>query len=365
MTANDAARFGSSYESSLLAILDNDFQNLGEGPADTTSFKAQETTPPIDPVTTYRGRFMAGKELEYKATEEAYQILYGSPSNHHLMGIRECRRYAKFSREKTTGDVRIMTDSCRDRWCPMCAEQKAKYAKDSAEIYIKSMKVPRFLTLTLRNNDNGLAEQIDFLQGSFRRIRQRAYWKKNVTGGIWFLQVKRGHNSGCWHPHLHILLDGNYMEQGKLSDLWELVTFGSPVIDIRKIHDPESAASYVSRYTARPAALADMSVEDRLVVIKALFGKRLSGTFGTGKTVTLTPPKIDDGTEWQDIGNYNDIVRDAERDPHARAIIDAWSENYPLTEDQFEKYAGHPVRYEVPDYVNKKPVQYLLDFYNT
>jgi hypothetical protein len=366
MTANANARFGDQYDQ-LSEIL-NEIEDIDhfESSVVTSLVQTPETTSPFPADGTYRGRFMVGKEKEYAATEEAYSEMYKSPSNQHLYGIRNCRSYATLQRDAVSGDVKVFGDSCRDRWCPMCAGQKAAFARDSTKEYIQSLKAPRFLTLTLRHNENGLKEQITFLQHAFGRLRARAYWKKNVTGGIWFLQVKRGKNSGCWHPHLHILLDGNYLEQGRVSALWELVTFGSPVIDIRRLHDIDAAAQYVSRYTARPAALADMPLDDRIEVINALFRKRLCGTFGTGKSVTLTPPKIESDGDFDYIGHYDDIARKATTDPAAKEIMIAYNTYQPLTEKVFEDFTGHPIGF-VSTMGPPKPKnpQLLLDFYNT
>ena len=365
MTANGSSRFGDEYSDMLEEL--SGIDTFNEKPADspTSLLEPQETSQSNSDKVSYRGRFMAGKEKEFAATRAAYVEMYQSPSNNHVMGITDCRKFAHFARDKSTGDVKVFADACRDRWCPMCAGQKAAYAKDQTEIYTKSLEAPRFLTLTLRNNESALKTQISFLQDCFRKIRCRAYWKKNVTGGIWFLQVKRGKDSGCWHPHFHILLDGNYMEQQKLSDLWKLVTFGSPVIDIRRIHNVEAAAKYVARYTARPAALADMPMADRIEVIKALHGKRLCGTFGNAKTVTLTPPKIEDGSEWQKIGYYDQVIREAATKPAARAVLDAFFQYEPLSEVAFENYTGFKVNPEIIPIPVYKPKQMIMDFYNT
>ena len=322
-----------------------------------------ETTSPNGSDDTYRGRFMAGKESEYQASLEAYQAIYENPSNNHIEGMSNCRKFAIFAREKITGEIKVMSSACNDRWCPMCAAAKASYAKESTEEYIKSMSEPRFLTLTLRHNVESLSSQLEFLTDSFKRIRQRAYWKRNVTGGIWFLQIKRGSGDGCWHPHLHILIDGKYMEQHRLSELWELVTFGSPVVDIRRIYDPVATAQYVARYTARPAKMADMPLADRIEVIESLKGKRLCGTFGNAKGVKLTPPKIKDGSDWQDIGYYDNIVKRAANEPLARTILFCYNTNRPLSEEQYEKFTGHPVSTIIEVLVKPPETQLWLEFY--
>lgn len=388
MTANNEHRFGNAWPDDEIAMSPQEIQKAadallaaesylmsGEEQSLVETFNLENLDPKLDtPETTstfsakhtYRGRFMAGKEQEYEVTLAAYRIIYPVDHNSHVQALEGCRTYASLRRESATGDLKVFGDSCRDRWCPMCAGQKMAYAKDQCEIYLRSLKKPRFLTLTLRHNESDLKTQISYLQESFARLRSRAYWKKNVTGGIWFLQVKRGKNSGLWHPHFHILLDGNYMERGKLSQLWDLVTYGSPIIDIQQISDIDDAAKYVARYVSRPAWLSDMPEDDRVEVIEALFRKRLSGTFGTGKTVTLTPPKIESDDNWEYIGHYDDIAQRAEYSETAKAIMVAYNTYQPLSEKVFEDFTGHaPGDLSVFEPPPPKAKQLLLDFYNS
>lgn len=396
MTANNEHRFGPAFTNELDLSDDATFHLIGDIPnsetllgpfeLDDEEFKTRmlaeviatgrvndsdlstlldppDTTSPNCDKHGYRGRFMRGKEEEYAATIEAYRALAEGPSDNHVSALSHCREYASFKREDSSGEVKVFASSCHDRWCPMCAGQKASFAKEQTQMYIESLKAPRFLTLTLRNNTNDLKTQIEFLTESFRTLRQRAFWKKRVTGGIWFLQVKRGKNSGCWHPHLHMLIDGSSLEQARLSELWEQVTFGSPVIDIRRVHDIEEVAKYVARYCARPAMLKNMPLIDRVEVISSLFRKRLSGTFGTGKTVTLTPPKIKAEGEWAEIGYYDEVMKEAKTNPKAKAILRAYFNDEVLTEKQFESYTGRPVHAPVIDCGLRAEIQPYLDFY--
>ena len=333
-----------------------------------------ETTSTDNAKLTFRGRFMQGKVEEYKATVSAYEEIYGTERYQHhddygpcrprkIEALENCRTLATMQREKKSGELTVFGSACHDRWCPMCAAQKADYATEQTQDYIDTLKAPRFLTLTLRHDKKTLKEQIDFLQDSFRRLRQRVFWKNHVTGGIWFLQIKRGKNSGCWHPHLHILLDGAYLEQGKLSELWEQITYGSPVVDIRRIHNKKAAAQYVARYVARPAVLKDMSMPDRVEVIKALHGKRLCGTFGTAKAITLTPPKETPDGEWEEISYYDTILHQAKTNEHAAKILQKYWANEPLPEKDYILYLESIGRYIKPKEIPKKPHQYTLDFY--
>ena len=364
MTANGVARFGvdltddtmSDEEKVLCLELNRKFE--------TPLLETPETTAANAFKMTYRGRFMAGKEEEYEATLEAYHNCTALKSENHIKALKECRTYASLRRDFATGDVMVFGDSCRNRWCPMCSGQKAAYAKDQTKLYIESLKSPKMLTLTLRHNVNDLKSQIEFLQERFRSLRSRAYWRRNVFGGIWFLQVKRGKNSGCWHPHLHILLDGNRMEHGTLSDLWNQVTYGSPILDIRYLRDQEAAVDYVARYTSRPAMLKESPLADRVEIIEALFGKRLCGTFGNAKAVTLTPPKVEATGEWDYIGHYDDIVVRSSYCPLSKAILIAYNTGEALSDKVYIEFTGHdpgPIVHEIkPPKVDR---QLWLDFY--
>ena len=325
----------------------------------------QETTSPNAIKPTYRAQYLQSCQGEYDATCEAYEQIYPHPSDGPRYALDGCREHAFFAMDRVSGNVKVMTDACRQRWCPMCANQKAAFARHSCQAWMESLESPRFLTLTLKHCEDSLLSQVQFLQDCFRRIRMRAYWKKRVFGGIWFLQVHRSASDGCWHPHFHILLEGVYMEQGQISDLWDLVSYGSPVIDIRRIHDPASSAKYVARYSARPAKFAGMSIDDRVEMITALKGKRLSGTFGTAKCVTLTPPKIENDADWIHIGYYDKVVKDAANNPSASLVLQSWRHDAPLSEDEFFEYTGHYFDKVVLKQPSFKPVQYMLDFYDT
>lgn len=365
MTANGTARFGDDWPDVPTPIAQQINQELAYLRDSEPLLEPQETTPRNISDWSYRARFLAGKEKEMDSVIDAYTEIYGTACNAHGQALQDCRKYAKFAREKTSGEVKVFTDSCRDRWCPMCASQKAHYAKDSTKMYLQTLERPKFLTLTLRNNENDLKTQVEFLQDSFRTLRQRAYWKKNVRGGMWYLELKRGQNSEQWHPHLHILLDGNYMEQGELSELWEQVTYGSPILWIVEVSDQERAAEYVSKYSSKPARLEGMPLHDRVEIIEAMFRKRLCGTFGNAKTFTLTPPKVELDGEWQTIGYHDEVVQKAEKDPAAKAILIAYNVGTSLTEEQYEAYTGEPVWVEYVEYIPKKDPQLWLDFYNT
>ena len=363
MTFNAEARFGNAWQDGNTPEI-NIPRNFLNEPQDSAPLLEPPETTAIDySKLSYRERFMAGKWQEYLATEEAYKEIYGSPSNGHLYGIRHCRKFATFASNADTAEVKVMASSCRDRWCPMCAAEKASFANKQTLAYLQGLRKPRFLTLTLKHSELDLAEQLQFLQECFRKLRSRVYWKAKIKGGIWFLQVHRSESDGLWHPHLHIVIDGYYVEQAVLSDLWKLVTYGSLVLDIRRIHDAESTAQYVSRYASRPARLEHMPLADRVEMIESLHGKRLCGTFGTAKCVTLTPPKVERDGEWQEVGFYDEINKKAASNPDYKAVLEAYHLEQPLSDEIFNRITGVGSRAFCSNYDDTRQVQLYLDFF--
>jgi plasmid rolling circle replication initiator protein Rep len=71
-----------------------------------------------------------------------------------------------------------------------------------------------------------------------------------VVGAVWSYEVKRGQNSGEWHPHLHMIaLAEQQPSQERLSREWHQITGDSFVVDVRPIvGDPAEGFLEVFKY---------------------------------------------------------------------------------------------------------------------
>jgi len=154
--------------------------------------------------------------------------------------------------------------------------------------------------------------------------------QSKCRGGIWFFQIKRSTDGSQWHPHLHILIDSNYIPKLELSKTWEQSSRGSKIIDIRQIHSAKKAADYVARYAAAPCRLVDYSAEDSVTIAKALHGLRIVGKFGSAKDVQLSPQKPNDADCWEKIADYTHVVLSRHYDDKSAKIWKAWQDNSPL-----------------------------------
>lgn len=205
------------------------------------------------------------------------------------------------------GDLFLRCNKCHDRLCPSCAAHRRRALVAAVTHHIASRRERvRFITLTLKCQPVPLADQLDRLLASFRRLRQRAFWKNACTGGAFFVEVKLGENSHAWHAHLHILVEGSFIDQYKLGEEWHAVTGDSFIVDVRKVVEDARVASYVAKYATKPIAgnvLRSQPHLDEAVI--ALKGRRLVQCFGTWKTLALDT--VEEAGPCQLLGRVDDL----------------------------------------------------------
>jgi len=246
--------------------------------------------------------------------------------------FRACRTMAWCVREVEAEMIRVHSNSCRLRWCPVCAEARANIIARSCREFFEKQSSVRFLTLTQKRSDLPLKEQVARIKKSFAKFRRCSGWRKYVTGCVWFLQIKPSCGGKWWHIHLHILLTGSYIPQDWLSEKWLEVTGDSKIVDIRFVDELDSALRDVVRYAGRPANLLDVSPEYRLELVHATDKIRVCGTTGICKAVSLRPPKFNKGdSRYENLGRYSTIQRlAATGDERARDILRAVRDKTPL-----------------------------------
>lgn len=226
--------------------------------------------------------------------------------------------------ESTTnpGQYRVASDKCHDRFCLMCGNERSRIIAANVIARLRG-KPARFLTLTLRSRQEPLADTITRLYKSFARLRQRRLWKRSVTGGVAFLEVKRSNDCNHWHVHLHALLQGKYLNSRELSRTWKQITTDSYIVDIRIVRDESAATRYVAKYASKPLDPTATRQHHALTeAIIALRGRRLCLTFGTWRGVVLT--ESTDTDEWEAVAPLSELLqRAAAGDGSARKILNA------------------------------------------
>lgn len=267
---------------------------------------------------------------QYLAAERVYDYLDANKDRSRVDRLHSCRRTAWFVRNSDTGEVRVAANSCHLRWCPVCANSRRNYITHDVTDWIGNARRPKFLTLTLRHSEQPLFFQIRRLYKSFIKLRRRKFFTKAVPGGIWFFQVKKSESDNLWHPHLHCLIYGDYMPIKHLKRLWYKATGDSEIVDIRPINDPRGAAADVARYASSPGTLIGLSLDDSCELVDAMDGRRICGAWGTGRAVSLRPPKIKDKQKWVNIGSWPAVAAQRGYIRNADLIWYAWRHNAKL-----------------------------------
>jgi len=229
--------------------------------------------------------------------EQSLELVFERHSMSLLERWRRCRTMAWHIFYPETGLIKIQSNSCRLRFCPMCGDARVSIIAHSCSEFFQKQSFVRFLTLTLKHSDLSLAEQIRRMKKCYIKLSRRVGWKKYVTGSVAFLHVKWNENTG-WHVHLHILLTGSYLPQKWLSEEWFKVTGDSLVVHVQAAHSDKELGQAIkdfTRYAGCPANLLKIPAEYQVETIRAFEGIRVCWATGICRDVSLSPPKYKEG----------------------------------------------------------------------
>jgi len=198
------------------------------------------------------------------------------------------------------GTARVTAARCRDRLCPLCASRRSREAAERTKHAVQAMDSPRHIVLTAPAVPRTLAEQLTGLRAAMRSLRRSREWRDHVRGGVYTWEITLNRRTGLWHPHIHMLVDGNYWPQRAIADRWREALRTSQcwahmgpddpcVVWISAVRSRESTARYISKYVAKPSDLRDWPTWAIHEYASATHGLRLISTFGTLHGQTLDP----------------------------------------------------------------------------
>jgi hypothetical protein len=178
---------------------------------------------------------------------------------------------------------RLRASYCHCRHCEPCMKAKASLLAANLKEKLEE-NAPwryRFITLTLRSTPTPLTDQIKRLYQSYKKLRATKLWKNSQTGGAAMLEVKWHAATRTWHPHLHIVSEGTYLNSRDLSQTWHEITGDSYIVDIRRLQHAKDAAFYVAKYVSK--GTNNEVWDDQQAAIEwicAMRGVRTAATFG-------------------------------------------------------------------------------------
>ena len=286
---------------------------------------------------TYRGYLLKPRIESYTRALEIYAKVDGSYGGKFSSRLQACRKYASFVQSSITNKLRVQSSRCKLRWCPICRDVSRMIVTTAVEGWLKLQAYPKMLTFTLKHSDDPLDDQITRLYKCFAKLRQRAFFKRLVTGGVWFFQLKYNHQDEQWHPHIHCLVAGLYIPQGELKTLWHKITGDSYVVDVRPVVDLDACANEVARYATSPADITAVNLDCALEIFYATKHRRICGSWGSAKKLVLKPTTLEDTGEWTKVADFYYINTRKDSDPKVQTFWKCFKRGVPYEGPQLQK----------------------------
>lgn len=225
-------------------------------------------------------------------------IVASSLSDQVKARILECGTECYVETSPSTGDFRLRGKRCGSRACPLCRVRYAHKKQEEMDAALASIAKNRakLFTLTMLHTFAPLKTQVENLWKSFERLRHRSIWKQAVAGAIAVLEVTFNEEKSQWHPHLHVIVDGLYIGQGFLTQVWRKTSGGSTQTDVRAIRNTARTASYLTTYLMKAPTLPTTKGLGLLIEwVEATVGMRCVRKYGSLRSVEpqMDPDRYD------------------------------------------------------------------------
>lgn len=200
-------------------------------------------------------------------------------------------------RKRADGTPSLCLARCKDRLCPLCSKMRGRECSTKVATVIRRMNAPRFLTLTVRNGNGDLGAQVTRLAECFKDFRRRESWKQHVRGGVYSIEVTFNTKDQTWHPHVHIVYDGQWWQQSHIAKEWLAVTSDSKIVHVAAVHDAERTGRYIAAYVNTPPDIHTWPPDRIREYAIAMHGRRVIHTFGTAHGRVVDADLKDEPTE--------------------------------------------------------------------
>lgn len=223
--------------------------------------------------------------------------------------LSNCADFLIFKRYLTVDEVRLhAANFCKKHLlCPFCAMRRGtKYLqayKDKLDVVLQeNPKIRAYMvTLTVKDGES-LQERFAHLRAALKKYRkqrqnalngQRRVEFAKALGGVHSIEIKRGKNSGLWHPHVHMIwLCQEVPNASQLSREWLELTGDSYIVDVREFYGDSVVDGFleVFKYALK---FSDMPLADNWEAYQLLKEKRLVDNFGLLRGVKV-PEELTD-----------------------------------------------------------------------
>lgn len=292
----------------------------------------------------------------YELQGELVEVLQQTEHHSHLVSkVEACHKSFRHKRCDQSHDWAKPFNSCSVRVCPHCAHRRGEILGARFQAYAMTKDNLRYVVLSERNTKT-YAEGRELLLASWHSLRRSVGWKRKVKGCIVAEEVTYNAKEKTWHPHLNILIEGDFFPHEELRMAWFRASEGrGEIVWITKAN--EGTVFELIKYVAKVTDLLDHPevLDEFLTAIK---GRRLLRTYGVCRNIPTADESCpEDGSEqcpdcgskcFVDLGfvRADQISFDFEKGAlrvrrEAREVDDALRRTLDFAPDFFER-ATHP-----------------------
>jgi hypothetical protein len=191
--------------------------------------------------------------------------------------LENCHSYYTVAVCGDCGQVRRFPNRCDQFFCPECNHHLTADRTSQVEWWVKTIRQPKHVCLTIKNVPDITPLHIDELRGFFTKLRHRRF-ARNWKGGFYSLQVT--HNKKGWHLHIHAVVEAQWIDHAGLNDAWASITRGAGKITAVRDCRAKGYLRKVTGYVARGSDLSKWPAQTIAECINAFRGRRTFGVFG-------------------------------------------------------------------------------------
>lgn len=215
----------------------------------------------------------------YELQTELVETLQATENHRHLAPrVGRCHRSFRHWRCENNHDWAEAENSCSVRVCPHCSRRRSLILAGRMQTFLVGRTGLRYAVLAERNSEN-LKEGIKSLWAAWTRIRRSVKWKRKVKGCIVALEVTRNREANTWHPHLNVLMEGEYFPFEELRQAWFEATKGEGQTSFIRAADEGTVHELIKYVTKISDLVGDAPALDTF--LGAVARSRLIRTYGT------------------------------------------------------------------------------------
>ncbi len=224
-----------------------------------------------------------GKEFRlldrYEMQRDLVEALERTEFHQHLAAkVENCHKKFRHKRCDQNHDWAKADNSCSVRICPHCSHRRSKILAARTQTFVVGKAGLRYVVLAERNSEN-LEAGLRSLWASWTRLRRSVRWKRKVRGSIVALEVTYNAKEKTWHPHLNVLMEGEYFPFEELNQAWDKATEGNGKTSFIRAADEGTVYELIKYVTKISDLLDDAAVLDEF--LSGVYGCRFIRTYGT------------------------------------------------------------------------------------